>query len=279
MEIREEQTPERLLLIVSLVTYQPDMPVLCATLDSLRTAVEKLQKEVGAGEYVALELVHNGGDLNESAVRIAAGPSISVKVRYSDSNIGFAAGHNLTLNSPAQFHLVLNPDVLQAPDALVAALRWMQAHPEAVLLSPEVCDATGNRSYLCRRKPGLFVLCLRAFAPMWLQGCFRGALENYEMRDCIDGETVYWDPLLVSGCYMFFRAPALYSLGGFDSRYFLYFEDYDISMRIAKLGRIAYVPAVKIIHLGGGAARKGMHHIGLFTRSALRFFRSYGWSV
>ena len=65
--------------------------------------------------------------------------------------------------------------------------------------------------------------------------------------------------------------------GGFDPRFFLYFEDYDLSLRVARKTRIAYVPAVKVVHHGGHAARKGLRHIGLFVRGAATFFRLHGW--
>lgn len=45
------------------------------------------------------------------------------------------------------------------------------------------------------------------------------------------------------------------------------------SLRAHSITRIAYVPAVKIVHHGGHAARKGLRHIGLFARLALTFFR------
>ena len=63
----------------------------------------------------------------------------------------------------------------------------------------------------------------------------------------------------------------------FDRRFFLYFEDYDLSLRSAEITRIAYVPAVKVVHHGGHAARKGLRHIGMFVRGAALFFRLHGW--
>jgi len=39
----------------------------------------------------------------------------------------------------------------------------------------------------------------------------------------------------------------------------------------------AYVPTVRIIHYGGGAARKGWRHIDSFVRSGMRFYRKHGW--
>ncbi len=60
---------------------------------------------------------------------------------------------------------------------------------------------------------------------------------------------------------MLFRTEVLKKLGGFDPRYFLYFEDYDLSLRTHEVARVAYVPSVRVLHHGGDAARKGWTHI------------------
>ena len=85
------------------------------------------------------------------------------------------------------------------------------------------------------------------------------------------------DVPIVSGCFMFFRRDVLDAVGGFSPDYFLYFEDFDLSLRVSKVARIAYVPAVRIVHHGGDAARKGLKHIWMFTRSAVTFFNTHGW--
>jgi len=88
---------------------------------------------------------------------------------------------------------------------------------------------------------------------------------------------VVWDVPLVSGCCMLFKGPVLSKVRGFSPDYFLYFEDYDISLRVAQTARTVYVPAVRITHFGGHAASKGWRHIQLFLRSALTFFRQHTW--
>ena len=76
---------------------------------------------------------------------------------------------------------------------------------------------------------------------------------------------------------MFFRRDDLFRAGGFAEAFFMYFEDFDLSIRIGKISRIAYVPAVKIIHYGGQAAGKGPKHIAMFIRSGFTFFMHNGW--
>jgi len=37
------------------------------------------------------------------------------------------------------------------------------------------------------------------------------------------------------------------------------------------------VPDVRLIHHGGNVARKGFRHLLMFARSAVQYFRDWGW--
>ena len=202
---------------------------------------------------------------------------VTLSMLGDGSNLGYGAGHNLAFAAEASdFHLVLNPDVELAPDALFAALQFMAANPNCGIVAPAIYDRGGDRQYLCKRYPTVFDLLIRGFAPRWVHRLFQTRLANYEMRD-LTGEAVVWDPPIISGCFMLLRSSVLQKLKGFDPSYFLYFEDFDLSLRAAEVCKIAYVPSVQIIHYGGYAARKGFRHICLFIRSAITFFNVHGW--
>ena len=104
---------------------------------------------------------------------------------------------------------------------------------------------------------------------------FQDSLRSYEYRDQESCDE--WDVECASGCFMFARTTALKSINGFDERYFLYFEDFDLTMRLKLLGRIKQVSRVQIIHNGGAAAKKGWRHLLYFAASCIRFFNSHGW--
>lgn len=266
-------------LSVGVVTYRSDEVALFSTLDSLARSIEYA---ICAGTLAgaAVIVVDNGATLTDAALSPLNRKGIRAKLVLTQQNIGYGGGQNLAFKyAQSDYHLVLNPDVFVCVDALHNAIRWMNTHPLVVLLAPDVCDPSGERSFLCRRMPGLSVLLLRGFAPAWVRQVFRRLLAWYEMQDVVDGKSVVWDPPVVGGCFMLFRSEAYRALDGFDRRYFLYFEDYDLSLRAASQGRIAYVPDVRISHAGGGASRKGLRHILMFARSALTFFRLHGWRV
>jgi GT2 family glycosyltransferase len=129
---------------------------------------------------------------------------------------------------------------------------------------------------LCKRYPAVLTLFVRGFIPSSWRKLFAKRLAHYEMHELSDAQPTTSIPI-ASGCFMLCRSEPLLKLGGFDERYFLYFEDFDLSLRLGKLGFLAYVPAMKICHGGGYAANKGVGHIAMFARSGIRFFNTHGW--
>jgi GT2 family glycosyltransferase len=171
---------------------------------------------------------------------------------------------------------VLNPDVELAEEALSAALHYFEEHDDVGVIVPAMYRRDGTREYACKRYPTVLDLALRGFAPGPVRRLFAARLERYEMRDAIDSTVVSPIPVM-SGSFMLLRRKAIESTGGFDPDYFLYFEDFDWSVRLNRVTRSAYVPTVRVVHHGGGAARKGWRHIAHFTRSGARFFNKNGW--
>lgn len=264
-------------LSVSLVVYRPDPAQLAQTLLSLGEAITIACRDVPMP--ATLYLVDNGGlpDVSKSLHDLARhGVACSTIAGYG--NVGYGRGHNLAVaQALSAFHLVLNPDIDLDARAIAEALTFFRAHPDVGLLVPHTGNGDGDLQYLCRRYPTILDLFVRGFVPGRLRCLFAGRLARYEMRDVINDRDVVWDPPIVSGCFMLFRTDVLKRLGGFDERYFLYFEDYDLSLRTHDVARVAYVPSVRVLHHGGGAARKGFAHVKMFAASAFKFFGRFGW--
>ncbi len=273
-------------LTVSIVTYRPDLVLLDRTLRTLAVSlVAAREQELMRAANVVL--IDNTGTRASAVAVIKVARDIfrdadvTMNYLHGHANIGYGAAHNLVMHGGnTHYHLVLNPDVELAADALPIAFRFLGEHAEIGVLAPASRRVDGTREYVCKRYPTVFDLALRGFAPRALRQIFRKRLDHYEMRDLVDrvaaDETISPIPAM-SGSFMFVRRKAIEATGGFDPGFFLYFEDFDWSVRLNRVTRTVYVPAVKIVHHGGGAATKEPRHIGYFVRSAARFFNKHGW--
>jgi hypothetical protein len=267
-------------LSVSIVTYAPDERLLARTLASLADALA-LARERGSLGAAGLVLVDNGPEglapmlrqLAQAALARVAG--VALEVATGHGNVGYGQGHNLAIaKSGAGLHLVLNPDVEMERDALDAALRYLDEHPGVGALTPSARGSGGEREYLVKGRPTWGTLFVRGFVPRFLHRPFRASLDAYELRH-LDWEREQAPVSIASGCFLLCRRSALDAVKGFDPAYFLYFEDFDLTLRLSKVTTVAYCPRVRIVHHGGGAAAKGLKHIAWFVKSARRFFASH----
>ena len=272
-------------LSATIVTYRPDAALLSRALSSLAAAVHQAKggdAHPSLGE-VEVFVVDNGPPEELGAVKkaLADWPTQAgaIELIEGHGNVGYGKANNLALaRLRSDFHLVMNPDVELEPAALAEALAALHEHAEVGLVAPAVHGDDGRAQFLCKRYPSVWVLFLRGFAPAFLQRRFAGAIARYEMRDVIGDRFVAPVPL-ASGCFMLLRTPLFKELGGFDARFFMYFEDYDLSLRIGRRSAVAYVPGARIVHHGGEASRKGLRHVLWFIRSAWRFFSIHGWKI
>jgi GT2 family glycosyltransferase len=267
-------------LTTAIVTYRPEPRLFARALASLAAAIVEARRVGALGESRVM-VVDNGPEEARARIAppIAAWPAQAgtIDVVAGHGNVGYGRANNLALErAGSDFHLIMNPDVELEPDALAEALGALAQHPEVGLVAPAVYGEDGGMQYLCKRYPSLWVLFLRGFAPARLRRRFAPALEHYEMRDVIGDRFVPGVPL-ASGCFMLGRTRLLTRVGGFDPRFFMYFEDYDLSLRVGRESQVAYVPRARIVHHGGDASRKGLRHVAWFVRSAWRFFARHGW--
>lgn len=267
-------------LSISIVSHFSSRADLKHTLDSLAAAVAHAASN-GHLSAAHLIVVDNSEAAAEATAlhALLGAPELALlnpELIRAPENRGYGAGNNIAINrANSDFHLVLNPDVVLEVQAISHAIEAMTANPRCVLLTPRATDAANVDQHVAKGAPGVLTLLARALPlpPAWRDACGNA---RYELRTTLTDAAVT-GPFLAGGCFMFCRTSALREAGGFDEAYFMYFEDFDLSARLARYGEVLYCPAVRIVHGGGGAARKGLRHILWFSRSAGRFFRQHGW--
>ena len=254
-------------------------------LEQLRALVESVIASLRAANLSGVQMVcwDNSCDVAYSAkcqhllADFASQDSLAMTYVMADNNGGYGAGHNNAMSScVGQFHLILNPDVQLSEEAIPLAMDLLASERSVALLAPTGRRDNGEPEYLAKTYPSVWVLGLRAFAPAWLKRLGERALARYEMRDQLNHGEVR-PVTLASGCCIWVRREMFDAVGGFDERFFLYFEDYDLSLKMAQWGQVLEHSQIRIIHHGGDAARKGARHIRWFISGAVRFFSRWGW--
>ena len=262
-------------LTISLVVYKPLLEQLSETLRSLALSLSHVN--ISHHVYIIDNTPENEvSAVSENYIYGFFNPDVATYI-HKKHNVGFGKAHNCTLGLNSTFHLVLNPDLTMDKYAIEKSVEYLLNNKNCGLLTPHVTWSDGKVQRLCKKYPSVFILLLRGFAPKSIRKLFKAKLDEYEMVNEIDDHSIYINPPMVSGCFMFFRNEIWNKCGGFDERYFLYFEDFDLSIRVKEFCDIAYVPQVKIIHHGGFAARKGIKHIMLFFKSMVLFFNIHHW--
>jgi GT2 family glycosyltransferase len=173
---------------------------------------------------------------------------------------------------------LLNPDCLVEAGAFDALCRVLDAHPECAIAAPRLLNADGTLQASARGEPtaltGLFG------RNTWLTKYFpasRVARRNLPAVDLVaanvDSAPVDW----VMGAAMLLRRSAFHAVGGFDERFFLYWEDADLCRRLRVLGfSVRYVPGARVVHAGGVSARTDRAGaIRAFHRSAYVYYTAH----
>jgi GT2 family glycosyltransferase len=190
-------------------------------------------------------------------------------------NLGYGGGHNIAIERSTlkhKYHLICNPDITLGEDTLAVLHDFMEAHPDVGLCMPKLLGTDGATHFCCRRSP----VALDYISQLLLPGSWgRRRRNSLEMR-AHDYDQIMEVPCL-SGCFMFFRSEVLARLGGFDDRFFLYFEDLDLSVRARKLGKNVYFPYTWVVHERQSAHRNSWQLKARFAASACRYFAKWGW--
>ena len=266
---------------IFIVTFYSDLDILGRVLQRLSEAVNEC---LNASFRVTLVDNSYGRERPyfEKLQALASESSLTLDLQRSSSNLGFGRANNLAFDisskkdPSADYVLVLNPDAFLSLDSLNQALKKMSEHPEFGVLLPRFKSESGQDLYLAKRYPSVFILFLRGFAPAWLKKLFKASLDAYDLKDMSSDQT-HLETVVGSGACFLMRKNIWTSLGGFDPRFFLYFEDFDLTYRAKRITQVVYEPSIEVVHLGGHTAKKGRTHIKYFIRSAGQFFNKNGW--
>jgi len=250
---------------VVVVTYNPG-----ETLDSFMTSLAT----ASASLTVEVVMVDNGSTDGTPQAMATTGRARLIE---TGANLGYGAAANIgARDADAEWLIICNPDIEWHPGALDALLTASERWPAAAAFGPTILEPDGSIYPSARALPSLRTGVGHAlFSRLWPSNPwtrrYRGATDG---RERVAG----W----LSGSCLAVRREAFEAIGGFDERYFMFFEDVDLGRRLGEAGYASvYVPAATVTHLGGHSWRArpepmiGAHHSSAAQYLAQRYSSWY----
>jgi GT2 family glycosyltransferase len=244
--------------------------------DELRRALQSLADECLGTAWEAV-VVDNASTDDSVAVASAFAPA--VRVIQNRDNIGFGRGINQALAATsAPRVLIMNPDCRLVAGALGTLEAVLHEHPECAIAGPRILNPDGSVQGSARGDPdmltGLFgrTTALRRLLP-GLSVSTRNVIAAERLPPGGQSMMVDW----ISGACMLARREALERVGGFDERYFLYWEDADLCRRLRAAGyHVRYAPSATAIHRVGQSSRSARAaSTRAFHESAYRYYATH----
>jgi len=190
-------------------------------------------------------------------------------------NVGFARANNLALQQArGDYILFLNPDTILPEDIANRCLSFLQSTPGIGGLCPRMIDGSGRFLKESRRGfPSPWVAACKLFGLTALFPHTR-LFGTYYLGHLPAGRS-HPSPVLSGACLWISRA-ALTRVGPFDSDYFMYAEDIDLSYRLEQAGYVNYYFAdATIVHFKGESTQKDIRHLRLFYKAMSQFRRKH----
>jgi N-acetylglucosaminyl-diphospho-decaprenol L-rhamnosyltransferase len=183
----------------------------------------------------------------------------SVEVIKNEHAKGFAANHNAAFSAArSDLFCVLNPDVRFTQDPFPRLLEQI-ADPKIGVAAPLILNPSDGVEDSARRFP----------TPL---GILRKVLIKNTTLDYPIGDVAVF-PDWVAGMFMVFRSELFRAMGGFDTAYFLYYEDVDLCWRLRRSGyEVVLTPAARVVHAAQRASHRNFQHLRWHVASMLRFF-------
>ncbi len=188
----------------------------------------------------------------------------SVKLIASDQNLGFSKGCNKGVKAAEGDYLVfLNPDTkLLAPGQLSQMVEYLAENPDFGAIGPKLLHQDGSLHKTARNLPTFF----RAFKEYLL-----GMKGQYDFYVPAEGQISAVESI-IGACFVISRE-VFQKVKGFDERYFLYYEDLQLSKDIGELNlKIAYDPSLKIQHIEGASGVRQKTNI--FLQQSARIYHT-----
>ncbi len=180
-------------------------------------------------------------------------------------------GSDIQNRSVPRYVLLLNPDTEIIGDAIARMARYLDEHPDVVVVGPQLRYSDGSPQSSRRRWPTIGTLFWEStLLEQWWPRNPWARRYRYDDQPAQEAATVDW----LVGAALLVRRTAIEQAGLLDEGFFMYSEELEWQARLATHGRSVYLPDAIILHHEGRSSEQNLarRHIN-FNRSKLRYAR------
>jgi N-acetylglucosaminyl-diphospho-decaprenol L-rhamnosyltransferase len=203
--------------------------------DHLRACLDSIAGSRGAAVSLVTVVDNASSDGSADGLEAAALP---LEVVRNTQNVGFAAACNQgATRGSADYVLFLNPDTRLFPDTLATVTQFMEsgAGSGIGICGVDVVGPDGQQGIACSRFPSMRIFAGKATG---LDRLLPRLFPHHHLTPEETRESREVDQVI--GAFYFIRRALFDELGGFDTRYFMYFEEVDFALRARAAGAQSY---------------------------------------
>lgn len=211
-----------------------------------RLCVEALKKSVANFKYEIIFCDNHSSDDSIEYLKQAEKNGDIILV-HAGKNLGYGKGNNRGAKiAKGKYILILNADITVEADTLQKLYDYLVKNKNIGIVAPKLVYNNGDVQPSCRKDFKFFDLIIKRTFLGKIQP-FKRRLKNYLMMDFDHNKEQEVD--LVTGAFMMMPRVVFEKVGGFDERYFLFMEDFDLCKKVRAAGyKIVYYPQAHATH-------------------------------
>lgn len=245
--------------------------------NELPSLLKSIENELKNCNEISSEIyiVDNGSaDQTLEIIKAYSSDYINIRVLPNKKNLGFGGAHNKIISAvTSKYHFIVNPDiVLPGDDEILKMVSFFEEKPDVGLISPMIKSMDGDVQLLNKYNPTVFDMAIR-FLP---NNFFKTRKERFVKKGFGYTKAQHID--FASGAFMAFRTSVLRQIDGFDERYFMYFEDADITRKLQQITRTVYLPTTFVFHKWARESHRNLKMFGIQVNSMIKYFNKWGWN-
>ncbi|MBD2411632.1 glycosyltransferase [Nostoc calcicola FACHB-389] len=233
--------------------------------DVLADCLNSLEKFIPRDNCEIILVDNNSQD---SSVSIVDDKFPNIKLIKLPENVGFGAGNNVGAKvAKGNFLFLLNTDTILTSNILPHLIELMSANLDVGVIGTKLLFPDGSFQVSFSPKIGIK-------GEMEAKKIHDNAQNKNKLKIIEQNFKEIKEVDIVVGAALFIRADLFNLLGGFDEKFFMYFEESDLCQRVRNAGyKIVYTPHVSLIHIRGHSVKKISNKMAVeYRRSQIYYY-------